>query len=199
MTALKCWPLALVLAVAGCARSSPAAPSAAVVVSLPLALAGQSNADFIRPALQAAYAPASVIGYAQGGSTIAQWQIGAPAGFWSLLTPSLHQPLRAFVWWQGESDTTDVNYLTDLTEFVTRVRKETGNPTLLVLICRVVDDPAFQGIRQIQQKYVDSDKFAVLVSSDGLPLEDPTPGAGSAHLSAAGYVAMSARILGALP
>lgn len=173
--------------------AAPAAPERAAVV--PIALAGQSNADFIRPYLTAAAAPAAVVGFAQDGSTIRQWAIEAPEGYWSRLVPALHQPLRAFVFWLGESNRDNVaEYAAMLPELFARVRREANDPRLLVVVCRVVDDPAFVGVRAAQAAYVAGDPESVLVSSDGVPREAP----GSAHLSPAGYVEMSSRILAAI-
>lgn len=184
--------------VASCG-SAPLAPtpvvSAPVIVPLPLALAGQSNADFMRPALATAYAPGLVTGFAQNGSRIQEWDAGT--AYWTNLQPSLHQPIRAFVWWQGESDRGADDapvYAAKLRAFLARVRQEAHDPHLLIVLCRVVNDPVFASIRQTQEAYVVSDPRAILVSSDGLPLEFE----GSAHLSPAGYASMSQRILDAL-
>ena len=145
--------------------------------------------------MEQAYAPGRVVGFAQEGSYIRQWDEGTD--FWNRLAPQLHQPLRAFVWWQGESDRhpgmVEI-YGVKLQALVARVRYEAADPQLLVVICRVVNDPAFAGIRAAQEAYVATDPRAVLVSSDGLPLES----AGSAHLSADGYREMAQRVLRAL-
>lgn len=165
----------------------------------PIVLAGQSNAFFIQPFLAQAAAPVPVSGFAQDGSWITQWAVDAPEGYWQRLAPSLHQPLKAFVWWQGESDwnAADV-YLSRLIEFLQRVRREANDQNLLIVICRVVDDPAFPGIRADQEAYIKRDPRSVLVSSDGLPREHPDWASGSAHLSSDGYVVMSQRILAAI-
>jgi hypothetical protein len=192
------------LVIAGCGGSSSTAPTvtaqptAPTTTPAPLALAGQSNALFMQPFLASAAAPMLVVGFAQDGSKITQWDVNAPEGYWAKLAPSLHGKLTAFVWWQGESDTTEADlYLTRLIAFIARVRAEAGNPSLKVLICRVVNDPAFQSIRAAQAAYVAQDPFSVLVSSDGLQLEHPDWPSGSAHLSNDGYVGMAARVLAA--
>lgn len=186
--------LVLALFTAGCGASVPIAPTPAV--PLPLALAGQSNAWLMRDIFAAAYAPGRVVGFAQDGSYIDQW---APnTDYWNRLATDLHQPLRAFIWWQGESDRWPGRveiYESELRAFIARVRAEANDPNLLVVICRVIDDPIFAGVRAAQEAYVRSDPRSVLVSSDGLPLES----VGSAHLNAAGYVAMSKRILAVIP
>lgn len=187
----------------GCGSSSPTGPTSTppvVVVPAPtvapLALAGQSNALFIGPYLTTAAAPELVVGFAQDGSAIAQWAAGSD--LWARLAPQLHQSLRAFVWWQGESDRlTPERYESDVRAFMARVRAEAADQSLLVLICRVVDDPAFTGIRAAQAAYVATDSHAILVSSDGLPKEFGE-GVGSAHLSPEGYRQMATRILAAL-
>lgn len=188
--------LALVLLIfaAGCG-AAPTAPTPPGAPG-PIAFAGQSNANLMFDTLTAAYAPGVVLGAAarNPGSRIQEWALGAH--YWPLLTPSLHQPLRAFVWWQGESDRAEVaEYPARLAAFLASVRAEAGDPQLFVVLCRVVDDPVFAGIRAVQEAYVRSDPRSVLVSSDGLELEGP----GSAHLSPVGYRAMAARVLVALP
>lgn len=188
--------VALLAAACGGSSTAPTVPPPVVHV-LPVALAGQSNALFIGPYLTQAAAPGAVVGFAQDGSAIAQWAPGS--AFWLALAPTLRQPLRAFVWWQGESDRlTPERYQGDVAAFVARVRVEAGDPRLLVLICRVVDDPAFVGIRAAQAAYVATDARAVLVSSDGLAKEFGE-GVGSAHLSPEGYRLMAQRILTAIP
>jgi hypothetical protein len=168
--------------------------------SRPLVLAGQSNALFMRPYLEDAYKPGSVVGFAQDGSHISEW--GADGPHWKALRVTLHHPIRAFVWWQGESDAaTASRYLDALREFIARVRYEANDPNLLVVICRVVDDPApgWSTIRRAQETFVATDRRAALVSSDGLPKEHPQWKSGSAHLSKGGYQAMARRIIAALP
>lgn len=190
--------LLVTLVASACGSTSITAPAASAPMR-PLALAGQSNALFIRPYLTTAAAPEGVVGFAQDGSTIEQWAADAAEGHWSQLAPQLHQPLRAFVWWLGESNRLAAEIFTDqLRTFVARVRLEANDPQLLVVICRVVDDPAFVGIRAAQAAYVATDPRAILVSSDGLPKEFGE-GVGSAHLSPDGYTQMAQRILRALP
>ena len=189
----RIFALALVCSACG----SSIAPSPPL---LPLVLAGQSNADFLRPFLVSAASPRPITGTSNPGSRLAEWDVDAPTGYWRTLAPALHHPLRAFVWWQGESDAaTSTLYLGRLAEFIQRVRVEAADAQLPVVICRVVDDPAFVGIRAAQDAYVASDTRSVLVSSDGLPREHPDWTTGSAHLSAEGYAAMAQRILAALP
>lgn len=188
----------------GACGASPLAPTPEpppVIVApppLPIALAGQSNPNLMFAPFVTAYAPGKVVGEKalNPGSTIQQWAEGGP--LWTALAPDLRQPLRAFVWWQGESDRHpgQVELLESETRaFIARVRKEANDPNLLVIICRVVDDPIFAGVRAAQAAYVASDPRSVLVSSDGLPLEGPR----SAHLSPQGYIAMTERILRVLP
>jgi hypothetical protein len=159
-----------------------------------VALAGQSNAWLMRPIFEKAYP--HIVGFAQDGSRIREWETGAPN--WLHLEPALKQPLRAFVWWQGESDRHPGQaevYGSALQEFLARVRVTANDPHLLLVICRVIDHPAFAQIRTAQEEYVARDARSVLVSSDGLPLELPD----SAHLSPAGYEEMVRRILAVIP
>lgn len=190
---MKTWVWVAALIASACG-ASPLAPTSAA--PRPIVLAGQSNAWLMRPIITAAYAPGHVLGFAQDGSYISQWHEGTP--FWNILKADLHQPLRAFVWWQGESDRHPGRvevYSDELRAFVQRVRTEANDPNLLVVICRVVDDPIFAPIRAIQEAYAASDPHAILVSSDSLPLEF----VGSAHLSTEGYAEMTRRILAVIP
>jgi hypothetical protein len=164
-----------------------------------VALAGQSNAMFLRPFLEAQYSPRRIVGYVQDGSRIRDW--AEAGGNWKRLAPNLHQPLKAFVWWQGESDHDNPGrYLKELKAFIARVRREANDPNLLIVICRVVDDPTegFPEIRQAEEAFVRADGRAVLVSSDGLQLEHPDWLRGSAHLSPDGYTKMAARVVAAI-
>jgi len=186
------WRLALIalgLGAAACGRPV-LAPSAA---RAPIALAGQSNAVFLWPFVVQAAAPIAIVGVAEDGSSIAEW--GVTGALWPQLVPALHQPLRAFVWWQGESDKDSRSYPADLVTFLARVRSEANSPRLRVVVCRVVDDPAFVALRLAQAAYVEGDAQSVLVSSDGLEREHPDWLSGSAHLSPAGYRLMAQRIL----
>jgi hypothetical protein len=179
------------------AASAPTEPTAPVTeLSRPVtvALAGQSNAWLMRPIFENAYP--QVVGFAQDGSRISEWAVGT--SHWSNLEPALKQPLRAFVWWQGESDRHPGQvevYGAALEEFLTRVRLTANDPNLFLVICRVIDHPAFARIRTAQEAYVARTPRSVLVSSDGLPLEFPE----SAHLSPAGYEEMVRRILAVIP
>jgi len=193
---MKKYLIVLALFASACGGSSLSAPTIAAPTK-PLALAGQSNALFIRPFLISAAAPEAVIGFSQDGSSIEQWAPGS--AYWGQLAPQFHQPLRAFVWWQGEGNrlTPDI-YASQLRDLIGRVRAEANDPNLLVLICRVVDDPLFVGIRAAQAAYVASDPRSILVNSDNLPKEFGE-GVGSAHLSPDGYTLMAKRILAVLP
>ena len=196
LTRIRCaaMVIAIMLCLQGVRSFEAGQPSAR-----PLALAGQSNALFMRPYLEAAYKPGDVIGFAQDGSQIVEWRVDGP--YWMALKPTLHQALRAFVWWQGESDFRNPGpYLAALRAFIERVRREANDPNLLVLICRVVDDPTpgWSEIRRAQEVFVSTDRHAVLVSSDGLPKEHPDWPRGSAHLSKEGYQAMARRVIAAL-
>ena len=182
-----------------CGGSSPTAPTAPTIATppaavMPLALAGQSNALFMRPSLEQQYT--NVVGFAQDGSKIAEWS--ASGAYWAQLAPQLHQPLKAFIWWLGESDTTTPDYMNAEREFFARVRLEANQPNLLIVVCRVVDAQVFAGVRAVQEAYVRSDPRSILVSSDGLEREHPNDLEGSAHLSRAGYDAMVLRILAAI-
>lgn len=162
-------------------------------------LAGQSNALFVRPYLEAAYTAGRIDGFAQDGSRIAEWH--PQSAYWKRLAPTLHQPMRAFVWWQGESDYREpAAYLAALRAFIDRVRREANDPNLQIVLCRVVDDPTpgWSEIRQAQETVAATDPRVVLVSSDDLPKEHPDWARGSAHLSPAGYRQMAQRVIDAM-
>lgn len=179
----------LLVAVVASACGHPTTPSS----PLPLALAGQSGALLMRPYLAQAY-PGAVVGFQQDGSQIRDWADGMP--FWMALAPTLRQPLRAFVWWLGESDRDDPIAIPGaFSLFLARVRREANDPALLVVLCRAVDHPLFTGVRAAEEAYVRTDPRAVLVSSDGLALEGPD----SAHLSGEGYRLMAQRVIAVLP
>src|SRR6185436_13393417 len=60
---------------------------------------------------------------------------------WPALASGLHGPRRAFVWWQGESDSTPdllASYELKLVNLIARVRQENGDPTLLVVLVKVI-------------------------------------------------------------
>src|SRR6185436_15022942 len=67
---------------------------------------------------------------------------GEPGGkLWPALASGLHGPRRAFVWWQGESDSTPdllASYELKLVNLIARVRQENGDPTLLVVLVKVI-------------------------------------------------------------
>ena len=183
--------LPLLTLVSGCGGNSPVAPSPpTVTISRPLILSGQSNALFVAPSLTAIY-PLPVLTVAESGRAIEGWSSGPTGGHWQALIPLLRQPIQAFVWWQGESDRDNPNYLADLRDLMSRVRATNGNPQLLIIEVRILDFPQNAGVRAIQETFVRTDTNAVLVSSDGLQ-ENATD-----HLSQAGYQVVAQRILDA--
>src|SRR5712664_3988047 len=121
-------PTALVVAflIAGCGLSSAAKPSPAVSA---VVLSGQSNAGGVSPFLVAAYRPSDVFVAAHGGEPIRKWAPGSL--YWNELARLLRQPLKAFIWWQGENDLDSSTYLADLTDLMARVRAANHAPHLL--------------------------------------------------------------------
>jgi lysophospholipase L1-like esterase len=177
--------------VAACGAPSAAHATPPVTTIL---LAGQSNAGNVAPFLVAAYHPSEVVMAAHGGQPIRKWAAGSE--YWNELAPLLRQPLRAFVWWQGESDPQSTTYLADLTDLVARVRQANRSPNLLVVEIRILPLPQGAGatVRAAQEAFVQADTHAVLVSSDGVPAQ-----ADGYHLTDAGYRQMAARIVAVLP
>jgi hypothetical protein len=185
-------PFAVVVAfvIAGCGAPSAAAPSPPVTAVL---LSGQSNAGGVSPFLMAAYRPADVFVAAHGGEPIRKWAPGSL--YWNELARLLRQPLKAFIWWQGENDLESTSYLADLADLVARVRATNHAPNLLVIVVRILPQPHDwgAGVRAAQEAFVQADANAVLVSSDGVPAQ-----ADGIHLADAGYRQVADRIVAVL-
>ncbi|HEV1992000.1 MAG TPA: sialate O-acetylesterase [Candidatus Dormibacteraeota bacterium] len=171
----------------GCGASSTAQPSAPGSTAL---LSGQSNAGGVAPFLVAAYRPSDVFVSAHGGEPIRKWAPGSL--YWNELARLLRQPLKAFIWWQGENDLESTTYLADVTDLVARVRAANRTPDLLVIVIRILPQPHGwgAGVRAAQEAFVQADVNAVLVSSDGVPAQ-----ADGVHLTDAGYRQVAARIV----
>lgn len=171
----------------GCGASSTAQPSAPGSTVL---LSGQSNAGGVTPFLVAAYRPSDVFVSAHGGEPIRKWAPGSL--YWNELARLLRQPLKAFIWWQGENDLESTTYLADVTDLVARVRAANRTPDLLVIVIRILPQPHGwgAGVRAAQEAFVQADVNAVLVSSDGVPAQ-----ADGVHLTDAGYRQVAARIV----
>lgn len=175
------------LLAAGCGAPDTAQPSPPVSA---VVLSGQSNAGGVSPFLVAAYRPSDVFVSAHGGEPIRKWAPGSL--YWNELAQLLRHPLKAFVWWQGESDLGSTTYLADLTDLVARVRATSHTPDLLVIVVRILPQPhdSGAGVRAAQEAFVRADSNAVLVSSDGVPAQ-----ADGIHLTDAGYREVAARIV----
>jgi hypothetical protein len=184
--------IALVVAflITGCGAPSGAQPSPPVSA---VVLSGQSNAGGVSPFLVAAYRPSDVFVSAHGGEPIRKWARGTL--YWNELAQLLRHPIKAFIWWQGESDLGSTTYLADLTDLVARVRATSRTPDLLMIVVRILPQPhdSGAGVRAAQQAFVQADSKAVLVSSDGVPAQ-----ADGIHLTDAGYREVAARIVDAL-
>ena len=181
--------VALCLAASACLHS-PTAPSSA----LPrLGLAGQSNAVLLRPILAEV---AWVTGAGdQGATPITCWSGTSIDGIcWRNLQTALRQdkPLDAFIWWQGESDADNSNYAEPFRDLIARVRAETAQPRLLILVVQwgSVYGGRHGGAEDAQRAFVASDSAARFVRTDDLPFRDGT------HMTDDGYRQLSARIVG---
>jgi hypothetical protein len=122
---------------------------------LVLGLSGQSNAGRIRPFLEAR---ATVAGNAAAGTGISCWA-DVPhvdndyAGLcWAGLQPLLaaRRDFDAFVWWQGDTELDHpTTYTAALADLVRRVRADTQNPRLLIVVLQLGavngDDPEGAG------------------------------------------------------
>jgi len=180
--------LAAVCLISACAGSPTAASQG--TISRPLVLSGQSNALLVEPFLKSVY-PQPVLTVGENGRAIEGWSTGPSGDHWKVLAPLLQQPIQAFVWWQGESDRDNANYLNDLRDLIARVRLANNNPRLLVIEVRVLNLQQNDSVRAAQEAFVRTDTNAVLVSSDGF--QDGV----SDHLSDIGYQTVAQRILDA--
>lgn len=160
----------------------------------PILLSGQSNARELSSHLAQLH---PVMGAWQGGTAISAWAEGG--ALWQRLVPTSLPPVRAIVWWQGESDqlnaetaglmaTFEATYRAALTSVVTRLRAETGPDTLVVICGAVSQEP----LRSIQSSWAADAPNAVFVPSSDLPND------GALHLVAAGYTQMAERIMAAI-
>ncbi len=192
--------IAFAILSSACSHSSPMAPTATVKapIGLPIIVNGQSNAVdlFFADAMPAQY-PNSVCAGCLATTPLSAWAPGSD--LWMQLNASLHQPLTAFVHWEGEADYNlgNHNYANDERAFLARVRADNGNPHLLVAVVQVIPYAQNEFIRQAQADVVASDPDSVLVSMDGIPTD------GTNHLVwlpglANGYVAGAQRILAAI-
>lgn len=175
-----------------CGGGPPLAPSPVPTpITRPLVLSGQSNAVNLAPFLSAIY-PLPVLTVAENGQPIRSWAGSNVGHLWLQLVPMLRDPIQAFVWWQGESDRNNPQYLSDLRELMGRVRQENGNPQLYVIVVRVFDLPPNAAVRIAQETFVQTDPNAVLISSDGFQMDDGD------HLTDAGYQAVAERVVAAV-
>lgn len=185
----------------------PPPPSRPSRPSTTLLLSGQSNAVQLRPYLEEAYTAGRVDGFAYGGSSIDWWLRLPPWGPetryspWDDLVPTLHQPARAVIWWQGESDAVDPvrndpsTYADRLGTLLAKIRAEAQDPRLFVIVVQIRENHVLDTsvIREQLALVVSRDPRSVLVPVDDLPAVD------SFHLSPEGYRMMAARIIAALP
>ena len=190
-------PLVACLLLAGCGASpltpTPPAPDplpAPIAFTGHLVLAGQSNAVNVAPILSTY---GSVSTSAHKSLSISYWSATDPGvTMWRDLQPFLHEPMRAFVWWQGESDATTPTYQADLVELLERVRAEAG--PVPILIVRVLAKPPYANVRTAQANAVAILGNARLVSIDGCDRDGE-----SDHLTAEGYRCAAGMIIAGLP
>lgn len=152
-------------------------------------LAGQSNAVNLDP-----YLGVEHVTIAESGLQVAAWNVEQQR-MWPKIEPILRSGrIKALVWWQGESDRNEPTYADQLRELMTRIRATAGNPTLPIIVIRMLDLPEFKAVRQAQEQFVADDPCAILVSSDG-------PGhqlRNEAHLTRDGYHEVARRVEHAL-
>lgn len=159
-----------------------------------MVLAGQSNACNVAPYLRAAYAQPLLSESCQNGRALSSWSPNeTPPVLWRILADELHQQLQAFVFWQGESDRANPNYLADLRAFAVLVRSENNSTTLRLVVVRILNLPGNEAVRAAQESFVANDVNALLVSSDG-----PWTGTAGDHLTEEGYRTVAGKIVEAV-
>jgi hypothetical protein len=142
-------------------------------------------------------------GFATGGQSIAYWDVGAEG--WEELNKILKacgKDASLFVWYQGETDAkleggmAAAVYHAKLRDLALRVRAQSGNPTLLVVVVQLGNstngNEFFARIREAQRSFVANDPNALLVPAVGLPLQDHS------HLAREGYIALGRHIAAAV-
>jgi len=161
-----------------------------------LVLSGQSNPFYMQDYVRSV-SPWPVVQAVHGAEPIASWASSAPlwATLRTLLSPGR---VRAFAWWQGESDGYNgmdtATYQAALSDLITRVRSAASMTTLPVIVVRIKGDTAFNSIRAAQSAFVAGDSHATLINIDDLAAD----AVGSPHLTTAGYQTAAARIVAAL-
>jgi hypothetical protein len=169
-----------------------------------LALAGQSNAAYIRKFLEER---AHVVGFADVTPIVPCWSDVEPVAkdeqgrapndgiCWQRLKPSLTPDLDAFVWWQGEVDDVGSRYGEKLADLMRRVRAEARSPRLLVVVIQLgpnsgddPEGPAQEGLRWAQQ-----DANAIYVQTRDFEYQPDRT-----HMTDQGYRDVSARIVAAV-
>lgn len=182
----------------GASSTAPSSTNTTIILS------GQSNAVQLEPFLKAAYHDGKVDGYSYGGLPIDSFITTKPLisdwSPWALIAATLHQPARAFIWWQGESDARDpghnpYQYQQQLATFIGNVRAEANQPNLYVIVCQILEADVSDTpiIRAQTAAWVAGDRNAKLLFADDLPRND------SQHLTAEGYTQMARRVIAALP
>ena len=164
---------------------SPTIPTAAVAgkPSLPILLAGQSNALILRDLVWP-----DAINVVQGGTGIEAWAAQAPLGL-ELRADARRGPFAAFVWWQGEHDAamTPSAYTAALRAIIADMRAAAGN--ISVRIVEINDTPSLMGIKSAL-RVVAADPGNRWISTSDL---QPDPNA-PAHLVASAYPVVAQRI-----
>lgn len=187
------------IAQTGAATTTAAAQEAArAPANLPIIVSGQSNAvNLFTPDAFPALYPKAICAGCLGNMPLSAWDRGTE--LWAQLEASLHQPITAFVHWEGETDYNLGNrhYATDERAFLGRVRAANKNPHLLVVLVEIIPYADNGFIRRAQEQVASADPNVVLVKMDGIPTD------GENHLARQpatgnGYVQAAQRILEAI-
>jgi hypothetical protein len=176
--------LAILLGLSACFKTTtvPSAPR-----PLTLALAGQSNAGYIRKFLEER---ATVVGYAWVTTIRPCWDVDGTC--WLQLRKELRPDVDAFVWWQGDVEIDHPSYTEPLSDLVRRVRAQTRNPRLPVVILQLGpvngDDPEGAGAQA--RRWAQRDPYGIYVET-----RDKEYQADRQHMTEQGYRDVSDRIV----
>jgi hypothetical protein len=175
----------------GC-TGAPTSPAPTVAATNTWLVAGQSNALNLAPYIRVIHP--DTLSSAETGMPISGWAPGQPS--WLALEPLLRRPLRAVIWFQGESDwqaadTPPPGYDATLRDLFARIRQANNNPTVLIVVCGLATRYV-PSIGSAQQAVIASDPNAIYVRSDDLPND------GSTHLSSEGLPLMAQRVADAI-
>ena len=170
-------------------------PSTAATSTLPLVVAGQSNAVNVAPFLREVYPQAVLSDSTQGGRPIASWRPDEqPPSCGRSSRTRYTSPCTPWSGGRAKAIARTPATSTTCASWSVRIRRENNNPALPIVVIRVLDLPSNAAVRSAQLAFVAGDPSAVLVSSDGPAFQDGT----TDHLTDAGYREVALRIVSSL-